>query len=76
MILPEIKRLQNEIFFLREDNDKLVAKVEQLKGQIQLLQADLGGKNWMLNKALIDQALAVQEITYLKEQNTLLKGVK
>lgn len=76
MILPEIKRLQNEIMCLREDNDRLVAKVIHLQDELKIAQSDLGGKNWLLNKAQIDVALAVQEITYLKEQNTLLKGIK
>lgn len=72
----ELKRLENENMRLREDNDRLVAKVIHLQDELKITQSDLGGKNWMLNKAQIDVAMAQQEITYLKEQNTLLKGIK
>lgn len=74
--IAELKRLQNENMCLREDNDKLVAMVIHWQDKLRISQSDLTGKNWMLDKALIDVAILVQEVTYLKEQNALLKRVK
>lgn len=72
----KIKRLENELMYLKEDNNKLVARVEQLQVDLKIAKSDLSGKNWMLDKALIDTALLVQEVSYLKEQITLLKRIK
>lgn len=63
----ELKRLQNENMCLREDVDRLVTFIEGLQDKLKIVQSDLSGKNFLLDKALIDNAILVQEITYLKE---------
>lgn len=81
--ISKVKQLQSEnhgkqlaLEDLAKTNYEIGWKFEDQKEYIKKLQSDLNGKNFLLDKALIDTAILVQEITYLKEQNTLLKGAK